>query len=253
MKTITLRIIACLMSAVMVLTTTAASYLPPDQEVPLAQYESGILSNEDNNEIRKTVTLELSFIPWEMPWTNGEMPQSSEKQVIPASGSNIELTVYRSGGALVVAHNNATITVEIEVVDSLDDIPFAPGETRVFTDEALIYVISDELVKSRGTHYPITHFQIFDFFNPLIWYGRISIMTVATYEGVKVLVDGSQTHSQVNEKPGNSDLRVTKQSILNNPSALVKIVANWKLTSHNGTSTFGGSVTLNLDKNGNYW
>ena len=82
-------------------------------------YDSASIEKE-----ARSITLDLPFVPWE---------------------NESELRSLEAGEGLPWESRPSTVTVELEVVDSLAELSFAPNEKKVVTDGEMIYVVDNKL------------------------------------------------------------------------------------------------------------
>jgi len=220
---------------IITLATSSFAYEPVD----LVEIEQ-----EANSEAKKevnSITIVMPYIPWEMPWTNGDVPSIGEQMIIPPSQYNPELLVSVDEYFIYASHdgNSKLITLEIEVVESLAEMPMKPGETTVVTDGFLIYIIRDELQTTGESVNAERYIEIYDRTKPLIWYGTISIHATGFYDGGNVNIEAGKWGAFVSSSRNALNLSITSTSLSPNPSAVVRIDAEFSLLDDYGTSRTG--------------
>ena len=202
------------------------------------------VEQETNTEIEKevnTITIELPYIPWEMPWTNGDVLSIGEQMTIPPSKYNPELLVGVDEYFIYVSHDGDSqpISLEIEVVESLADVPMKPGETTVVTDGYLIYVFRDELQITGEYVNAERYVYLYDPTNALIWHGTIYLYANGVYDGSNVNIAADTWDASVLSSPSASNLTVTSKSLSQNPSAVVWVDADFSVIADSGTTRTG--------------
>jgi len=193
----------------------------------------------------RTVTIEVPYIPWEMPWVNGDIPSAGERATVTSSPFGPDMTIDHDGGLLFVSHdgNEPMITLEIEVVDSLVDVPFRPGGRTVVTDGELVLIIDDELDQSQEQGVAYRYAYVYDFTQPFVCYGALYIYARVVWDGATTEV--TQHLSNVSNKPNHSDLAIIDTSVFSNHSDKVSISSHFAVTRDDGSAWVGG-IVLNL-------
>jgi hypothetical protein len=164
----------------------------------------------------KTITIEGPYVPWEKPL-----------------GSAADTT----DGVFTVEYFSDTplITLEIEVVDSPENVAYEVGKKTVVTDGALIYVMYCEMDISRGLFSNVTKYvDVYDVTQPLIWYGTIKLNGSGVYDGTYVAI--SSYGATVSSKPNYSNLTITSSGLGTNPAPSVILRAYFSVTRDNGAT-----------------
>jgi hypothetical protein len=158
----------------------------------------------------KILSLEVAYVPWEVQGAIDELQLGFTYIVIPESENNVKLELYLySEIRYTTILSGMRIMLDIEVVDSVEMVPFRDGQRRVVTDNSgFIYVIDDELQNPIGRTF-IRDVQVWLLDEDLIQAGffgdRVDIIRIvvrAEYTDNEVNVLFSGTNKQNSFSPG---------------------------------------------------